>query len=224
MHPKPSTLRAWLGILVVAVLASPPPSLAFDTPLSDQAVREAYFLGQRRDDSMARLLNRYTQFLPAPATGPHVFSVSFLTPFALVIQQSSQRLNYSAQQAAKEHHPDDEIVSISIEILLTPSYGALITGPTGSRSGSPIGIQLRNPDFWKDFKYSVFADGMELKVDSPTGEPTYRCDGDGGCELTGAMVHFQFPAKLFNSGSATVEIDPKVADPASADFDLTRLR
>jgi hypothetical protein len=32
------------------------------------------------------------------------------------------------------------------------------------------------------------------------------------------------PAKFFTSDSATVEIDPKVADPTDVDFDLTELR
>jgi hypothetical protein len=218
-----SSSRSCVSIFAAALILSPS-AFAFDTPLSDTAVRQAYFLGQRRDDTMARFLNRYTKLLPPPDSGPQIYSVTFLTPFALVVQQSSQRVNYSAQQAEKEHHGDNEIVSITIQMLLTQSYGALITRPTGSRSGSPIGIQLRNPNFWKDFKYSVFDDEQELKVDSPTGEPTYACDGEGGCNLTGATVHFQLPAKLFISGAATVEVDPKVADPTSVDFDLTSLR
>jgi hypothetical protein len=216
--------RPLVASALAVVLLLAPSAFAFDTPLSDEAVREAYFLGQRHDESMARLLNRYTKLLPAPETGPHIYSVTFLTPFALLVQYSSQQSNYSAQQAEKDHHADNEMAAITIQILLTQSYGAWITRPTGSRSGSPIGIQLRNPDFWKDFKYSVFDDEKEVNVDSPTGDPTYICDGEGGCNLTGAMVHFQLPAKLFVSGTATVEIDPKVADPTSVDFDLSSLR
>src|SRR5229473_196289 len=72
-------------------------------------------------------------------------SVTFLTPFALLVQHSSQQSNYSAQQAAKDHHPDDEIVVIEIQVLLTRSYGAVITMPTSSRSGCPIGYQLALP-------------------------------------------------------------------------------
>src|SRR6266849_527188 len=124
-----SSFRLCLSILTAALLPSPS-FFAFDTPLSDQAVREAYFLGQRHDESMARLLSRYTMFLPPPSTGPHIYAVTLLTPFALLVQHSSRQSNYSAQQAAKDHHADDEFVSISIEILLTQSYGALIAGPT----------------------------------------------------------------------------------------------
>src|ERR1700730_17464461 len=103
----PSSLRISWAVLVAALLAVAP-SFAFDTPLSDQAVREAYFLGQRHDDSMARLLGRYTQFLSAPEAGPHIYSVTLLTPFALLVQQSSQLSNSSAQDAEKQHHGDEE--------------------------------------------------------------------------------------------------------------------
>jgi hypothetical protein len=209
---------------VASTLLLVPSSFAFDTPLSDTAIREAYFLGQRRDETMARFLSRYTKSPDAPESGPQIYSVTFLTPYALVVQQSSQRINYSAQQAEKEHHPDDEVVAITVQILLTASYPAMTAKPTGSRSGAAIGYQLRSPDFWKDFNYSAFNEDKEYKADSPTGEPNYSCDGYGGCTLIGATVHFQLPAKLFTSDSATVAIDPKVADPTYVDFDLTELR
>ena len=128
-------VRPSLAVLI-SVLLLCTPVLAYDTPLSDQAVREAYFLGQRRDESMARFLNRYTKFLPEPASGPYISSVSFLTPYALLVKYSSRQSNYSAQQAAIDHKTQDEVVEISIEILLTQSYGAYLTVPTSSRSGS----------------------------------------------------------------------------------------
>ena len=175
----PSSFRPLLALLTAAILLRAPCS-AFNTPLSDEAVREAYFLGQRHDDFMARLLSRYTRFLPPPSTGPHIYAVTFFTPFALLVQHSSRQLNYSAQQAAKDHHADDEIVSISIEILLTQSYGALITRPTSSRSGSPIGYQFRSSSFWRTFELRVFDGDEEITTDDLTGEPTYLCASEGG--------------------------------------------
>jgi hypothetical protein len=217
------SMRRFSALLTAALLL-PAPSFAFDTPLSDQAIRQAYFLGQRRDDSIARFLSRYTRNLPPPDSGPHVSSVTFLTPYALLVQQSSQRINYSAQQATKEHHSDQEIVAVAIEILLTQSYGALIPRPTGSRSGSPVGYQFRNPDFWKDFKYHVYDGDNELKPDSFTGDPIYVCPSEGACDLFGATIHLEFPAAAFTSSTATVEVDPKVSDPTAVDFDLPSLR
>ena len=215
--------RAIVATLTAALLIAPS-SFAFDTPLSDEAIREAYFLGQRHDDSMANLLKRYTLFLDQPDTGPYISSVTFLTPFALLVQQSSQRVNYSAQQAAKEHNRDGEMVAINIEILLTPSYPAAIPTPTGSRSGAAVGYRLRPSDFWKDFKVRVFDGEKKLPTDDPTGDPIVTCDMYGGCSLVGATLHLTLSAKRFTFGAATIEVTPPEGAPVSVDFDLDSLR
>ncbi len=146
--------------LFAAVLLLPAPSCAMDTPLSEEAVREAYFLGQRHGQGLADLLAKYIKVLPMPDSGPDIASVAFYTPFALVAQLSSQRtMNYSAQQAEQDHRNQEEFVRIVIQIQLTPSYGALIPRPTGSRSGSPIGYAQRPSDFWKDFQVQVSRQG-----------------------------------------------------------------
>ncbi len=210
--------------LVLATLLLSPASFAFNSPLSDEAVREAYFLGQRHDGSFARLLDKYSKRLPPPQSGPHISSVIFLTPFAQVVRFSeSYAGSYSAQQAALNHRAQEEVVKISVEILLTPSYSSLLTVPTGSRSGSPQGYRLRSSDFWKDFHVQVF-EGDEDRVPKRfTGEPTYFCS-EGGCILTGATLHLEFPATLFTSDTVTVQILPPEGSEVSVDFDLTALR
>src|SRR5258708_24350993 len=54
----PNWYRPLLAILTAALLASSP-AFALQSPLSDEAIREAYFLGQRHDDSVERLLGKY---------------------------------------------------------------------------------------------------------------------------------------------------------------------
>ncbi len=214
-----------IAAVIVALIFSAPPSFAFDTPLSDQAVREAYFLGQRHDDSMATLLNKYTKFLPAPKTGPHVASVTFFTPFALLVQQSSQHTSgYSAQQAALDHRDQPEFVRIIVQIQLTDSYGAYIIRPTGSRSGSSAGFVPRPYDFWKDFDVQVSSKDQNLRPFSSSGQPNVLCSYEGGCELTGATLQFDFNAEDFASGSAVIDVIPPEGDPLSVDFDLGHLR
>jgi hypothetical protein len=220
----PTSYRACISLLVVALLLSPS-TFAFDAPLSDQAVREAYFLGQRRDASLARFLDKYTKHLPAPKTGPHISSVTFYTPFALVAQLSSKySMGYSAQQAALDHRDRGESVKIIVQILLTDSYPAFIPRPTGSRSGSPTGFVLRPSDFWKDFDVQVFSEDKQLRPFTSSGEPNYTCSDEGGCILTGATIQFEFPADSFASDSATIQVTPPEGDPVSLDFDLTSLR
>jgi hypothetical protein len=216
-------LARQIACALAAVLLQVPSSFAFNTPLSDQAVREAYFLGQRRDEFMARFLSGYTKFLPLPAAGPHIYAVTFLTPFALLVQYSSRQSDYSAQDAERDHHPDEEVVLIQVELAFTPSYGPFITKPGDSRSGSPTGYQLRSPDFWRAFKFRVFDGDEEITTDDLAGEPRYLCS-KGGCTLTGATVRLQFPATAFTSDTAAIDVTPPEGDPVSVEFNLIQLR
>jgi len=200
----PLFVRPCLALFTAALLCSAS-VLAYDTPLSEQAVREAYFLGQRRDESMYAFLNKYTKLLPPPKTGPHIAAVSFFTPFALLVQYSSRQSDYSAQRAALDHKAHDEIVEIQVEIQLTPSYGAIIAVTTHSLSGSTTTIQQRSPEFWRAFKYRISDGDEEMTTEDISGEPQYQCS-EGGCALTGAIVYIQFPATAFKSGSAAVEV------------------
>jgi len=219
------TLPRPVAAVLVALIFSTPASFAFDTPLSDQAVREAYFLCQRHDETMATLLNKYTKFLPAPKTGPDIASVTFFTPFALLVQQSSEHTSgYSAQQAALDHRDQGEFVRIIVQVQLTQSYASFIVRPTGSRSGSPNGFVPRPYDFWKDFEVQVSSDNKKLRPFSSSGHPNLICSDDGGCEVTGATLQFDFPADAFASGSATIEVTPPEGDPITVDFDLDHLR
>lgn len=208
----------------LALLLLVAPTLAFVSPLSDEAVREAYFLGQRHDETMARFLDKYNKRLQAPETGPYVSSIEFLTPFARLVQISSQRPNYSAQQAEQEHRFQDEVVAITVQIQLTASYPAVLAHPTGTRSDSPVGYRLRAADFWKDFRVQAWVNEKSIEPTVFTGDPTYTCADDGGCVLTGATVHLELPAKFFHSDTATVQVTPPEGAEVSVDFDLTALR
>jgi hypothetical protein len=215
--------RPFFAVLMALVVV-PPESFAFNSPLSDEAIREAYFLGQRRDESTARFLAKYRHYLAAPKTGPYIASVELLTPFARVVLQSSdQTIGYSAQQAEAEHREKKESVAMNIEVLLTDSYGPLIARPTGERSGSPVGYAFRSPDFWRDIEVQVAVDDKIVKPTKVGGEPNYRCS-EGGCQLTGATLRFEFPAGVFNSNTATVQVTPPEGPEVFVDFDLTAVR
>ena len=64
-----SLFRLAASLACVSLLLIQPLS-AFDTPLSDTAVREAYFLGQRHDDSLGKLLDKHVLYMQPPKTGP----------------------------------------------------------------------------------------------------------------------------------------------------------
>ena len=192
--------------------------------MSDQAVREAYFLGQSHDGSYEARLEKYTKFLPPPKTGPYISSVVFMTPFLLFAEYAGRQLNYSAPQAAIDYrNQGEEIVRILVEVQLTPSYGQFIAAREDSGSNSPSGFILRASDFWRDFQVQIH-DGDELISTSAFhGHANYNC-GRHGCTLIGATLEFEFPAVAFNSDTATIDVDPPEGDPVSVEFNLSSLR
>lgn len=223
----------WLrgaSLCLAAVLAFPFPSCAFDTPLSDTAVRQAYFLGQRHDN---HFLDSYIRQLPPPKSGPYISSVSFLTPYALLAQFSSRQIgNYSAQQAELDHRKMVETVKIDIQIQLTETYAAMVPNPTGQTSGTPWDYIQRPSDFWRDFDIRVVSDRKVLSPFIYTGEPSYIC-GDSDvqglalgeyCTLMGATVHLEFLAASFTGDSAAIRITPPEGEPLKVEFNLTSLR
>jgi hypothetical protein len=218
-------VRSCFSILTAALLLSPP-SFAFDTPLSDQAVREAYFLGQRHDGSFERLLAKYTKSLPPPKSGPYISSISFFTPFVQIIYRSGQTIgNYSAQQAALDHRSQGkEIVQIFVEIQLTESYGQFIAPPPYSHSNSPSALIPRPHDYWRDFQSRIYDGDQELTPADNHGHANYSCGRYGPCILTSATLEFDFPADAFTLDTATIQVDPPEGEPVVVTFDLTRLR
>jgi hypothetical protein len=218
------TLSRPLVCSVLASLLAATPSLAFNAPLSDEAVREAYFLGQRHDGSFARLLDKYSKRLPPPKSGAYIAFVTFLTPFAQIVRFSENYSgNYSAQQAEADHRAEEEIIDLSVEIRLTPTYGTSLPESTDSRFNSSQNYRLHSYDFWRDFRVRVFEGKEDRASKRFFVEPNYLCS-DSGCYLSGATLHSEFPADTFTSDSVTVEVLPPEGPEVQVAFDLTSLR
>jgi hypothetical protein len=201
------------------------PALPINTPLSDEAIRDAYFLGQRHDGTFPSILGKYIKFLPPPKSGPYISSVTFLTPFIQLVEYSDGYIgNYSAQKALHDHRGQEEFVLIFIEIQLTDSYGRLVPPPPNWRSRSPEALVPRPSDFWRDFQVQIYDAGKPLTAYDFHGRSTSNCGRRGPCFLTGAKLEVDFRAESFTSDSATIQVIPPEGDPVSVDFDLIHLR
>jgi len=218
--------RLWLrlnAVTLTSLLLLAPSSSAFDTPLSDTAVREAYFLGQHHDEKFGDFLRKYAIALPEPKSGPHIASVSFYTPYALTALYSNQQLSsYSAQQAQLDHQKQPELVRVVVQIWLTESYPEYIVHPLDSRSGSPKGFEPRSYDFWRQFRVGVYQNDRFLIPMTASGEPSVWC-GDQ-CDLTGATLTFEYPASDFAQDTVTIQVTPPEGDPVVVHFDPTSFR
>ena len=219
------SLARSIFLVTAASLLIVPLTPAFDSPLSDTAIRSAYFLGQRYKASPGEYLGPYTKFLLAPKTGPHVQLVQFLTPFAQLVREYATRVGeYSAQQAQIDHRGKEENVVITITIALTPTYSRLLSPSEMAAAGLGKEQNLRPSTFWKDFRYQAFDDDTEREPTSVSGKGDFMCGRWGGnCVLSGATVSMEFPASAFSSQIATIEVTGPDGQTVHADFDLASI-
>ena len=153
----PWPLRCCLAIATAALLLALP-VFPFQSPLSDEAVRDAYFLGQRNDGATADLFASYLKTLPRPKSGPDITEVELYTPYSQLVEWSRiHSVGYSAQQAAKDYHATSDSVFVRIRINFTTTYGALelyrsgrLIEPPKERSATP------RPDYYRDFRAGLF--------------------------------------------------------------------
>lgn len=222
----PSSFRSCLAVFAVALLFVPSLS-AFQSPLSEQAVREAYFLGQRHDGAYARLLDKYMKNLPCPETGPYISSVTLSTPFLQFVAYADKYVgNYSAQQAQIDYRQKGgEIVEVTVEIQLTESYGRMMRASTDSPSKSPSALVPRPHDFWKDFEVRIYNGNRELIPADSHGHANSSCGRYGNCILIGATLQLDLPASAFATDrTAKIVVTPPEGESVSVDFDLSSLR
>jgi hypothetical protein len=203
---------------LVAVCVSLPVS-AFDTPLSDEAVREAYFLGQRHDEKISFFFETYRRYLPAPKSGPHVFMAEMLTPFAEMVGVSLKHsAGYSAQQALLDHRSRGDSMRLGVHVAYTSTYGPgfpyspnKVPGKTGT---------------WKDFQ--VRLSQKEITIEprhvSYEGTRTGSSGKGGGSRPTGFIIWLVYDAAQFTSSDASVEVNTPDGQHVTATFDLSRLR
>jgi hypothetical protein len=211
--------------VILAALILSPCGFAFAAALSDEAVRDAYFLGQHHDASVTSYLDKYIKHLPPPKTGPYISSIAFFTPFAQLVETSDRKMgNYSAQQAEQDHRGHKDFIRIDVEIDLTPTYGPFLsTAELGDKPRSTL--VSRFPDFWHDFTFQVHDGDRLIESASIHGAPKYICgDQYGSCSLTGASVQLELPATLFASDTASITVTPPVGAELTAQFDLSQLR
>jgi len=147
-----------LTSVLAAVLLVASSSFAFDTPLSEQSVRQAYFLGQRNDETTASFFAPYLRTLPVPDKGPYIAEVEVYTPYVQIIEASRRRsMGYSAQQAEKDYRHRHDKIFVRVRIDFTDSYGSLelYRSAKASQEHHPGAVDQPLPDFYRDFRVGL---------------------------------------------------------------------
>jgi hypothetical protein len=216
--------RSAASLLLAAFLIAP--AVAYEAPLDPHSIREAYFLGQRNDEKMARFLDSYVKHLPPPERGPYISEIHLLTPYAQVVELSRQKtVGYSAQQAEQDYREHGDTIRVRLRIEFTATYG-LAEAQKATRSGTSPGFTLRPEDFWKQFKVGLSQNDQWIEPLDIYGEPTYSLFGPGttGPVMNGALVYLELQASDVSSSPATVEVFTPDGQHVVATFDLDKLR
>ena len=207
--------------ICMASLLFAPSSPAFDLSLSDEAVREAYFLGQRDDEDTAEVLAPYTRHLALPEKGPYISAISLSTPYAQIIDASRQRAGYySAQEAQQDYGKRGDTILVFIRIEFTATYGYPQAVATANEVAKEQGISLQPEDFWKGFCLGLSQGDKWIQSLTERAEAVYD-QGEGG--LGGAVVWLKFDAHDVASTEASVEVEAPDGQHVVATFDLSRL-
>jgi hypothetical protein len=151
----PPPLRPCLSIFVGTLLVCAP-AFPFQSSLSDEAVREAYFLGQRNDQSTASFFNSYLRLLPKPDKGAFIAEVEVYTPYVQLVETSRRRsMGYSAQQAKLDYRHSRDKLYVRVRIDFTPTYGALELYRSSRADREQSATDQPLPDFYRDFRVGL---------------------------------------------------------------------
>src|SRR5579863_7247245 len=138
---------AMVSSAVACSALTPQFAFAYDHPLSDETIRRAYFIGQDVTN-LNKFLSRYTQALPLPSTGPHVAEIELSTPYAQVVEISSQHtVGCSAQQAETDYRKRGDVISVRVKVLFTPTYSG-------------------DDDFWRSVSVGLIQRGKHMAATS----------------------------------------------------------
>jgi hypothetical protein len=173
---------------------------ASDVPLTENSIRDAYFLGTRMGGLHPDLLARYARWIPDLKQGNCTSQARLETLFLQVADYSGKALNYSAQSAVKDFSGKP----LSFRIYLNICYR-----PHAPANSVKIKIMQNNKGVVPNsFESSAYSEPTEFGFLLPNGE----------------QIVLEFTAAKIDSSNLTVLIDTSDGQHGETNFDLQALR
>ena len=187
--------RAVLLALVIAI-----PTCAFDVPLTENAIRDAYFLGRREGGLKPDFLAMYVHSIPDLKQGNCTSQARIETPFLQVAAYSGNVPNYSAQSAVKDFSGKP----LPLRIYLNVCYR--LHAPANA-----VKVKIMQN------KKEVVPNSFES---SPYSEPTEF----GFLPPNGEQIVLEFTPSRIDSLDLSILIDTSDGQHGEAEFALQSLR
>ncbi|MGB2593069.1 MAG: hypothetical protein WAJ96_20650 [Candidatus Acidiferrum sp.] len=197
---------AWSARLLVQSLAFAMtfalafPANAYDVPMSESSIRDAYFLGSRTGGLNLEFVSRYALSIPELKQGNCTSDVRVETPFLQIAKYSSAVPNYSAQDAVQEFHGKH----LTFRLFLDICY---------ETDAPPNSVKF------KIIQHKKILDPLSA-TSTPYAEPVE----DGYLSPNGEQIALEFTASRIDSSDLTIVIDKPDGQHAETVFDLQSIR
>lgn len=177
------------------------PVWAYDVPLSESSIRDAYYLGTRATTLGPDFLREYTQNLPELKVGRYTSVIRIETPFSQIATASAKKLGYSAQDAVQEFLGKPLVFRISMDICYK------IDAPENA------------------VRVKVFQNKKEVFPESYNSSPYYpAADKYARVSSIGEKVEVEFRPNKIESSTLLIVIDTPEGQHAETALDLRALR
>jgi len=224
---RASLCRSVFSLVLVTTLYFPPPLSAYELPLTPAAVHDAWVLGQRNDQATAEFLAPFSKQITSSAqSSAHIAEIEVLTPFALVVDQSRQKLSgYTEAQAAQDYRQRGETVVVRIRMMLPGAFPESERNAQAPPASPAEKATLRAENFWHSFKFAVKQGQKMLAPRSIHNIPVYSAATKSApSTLDGQTVWLEYDAKNIASDEILVEVTTPDAKMVTTNFDLKKLR
>lgn len=192
--------RSGLAILLAAFFAVQP-ILAFQSPLSPESIRDAYFLGKEESDRSATVFAKYTRAFPPAESGPNVATIQFETPYLVIADQISQnQAGYLAPDAEKEFLGKPEFCRARVFVFF------------------PLNDE-------ENFTVQLFQRDKEIEIQSKQNVFLYSSANAAGQPTVGIESDVEYAADKVDAGDdATVRVTLENGQVVETTFDLSQLK
>jgi len=206
--------RQSMAVIAALLLASQTAAAqTYHYPLHSEAIREAYFLGERNNFQTTDCLLQYIHRFTGPQAGRYYISqIEISTPYQqIVLRGQRDTPGDSALQAETDlrEHPLKLIARVQVE------WNASYAGHTSNR--------VFPPDLSHEVPIHV-SQQQEITPLKTSYHEIYSNSGDGGSTFLGWSFELQFdPAKIT---SAPLRISVKTPDGQvqEAEFDMAKIQ
>jgi len=178
------------------------PTGAFDNPLSESAIRDAYFLGKQKTGIGMEFLVKYSRSIAEFKVESCISSARLETPFTQVVEYSSRALNYSAQDAVTQFYGRRAVLRVYLDICY--------------QANAPLPNSLRIEVVQKGKPLASVSEERESYF--PPADPYTHVSN------LGEKVKFEFDPSRLESSAISILIETPDGRYARCEFDLRELR